>query len=178
MTLQFESGDLVIRDGAGTLKFSSAENLFTVTDFVDSRVVGAVSLPSRTATATSTAAAYINTSTDYFIANVNAAADIVFGMVQAGPAGSGTDNSRINTRWRQVNGTNIYTWWATAVQGQPAVDRNFASSLGLFTFYITSGQLYMRDRLIMRAYAPTSGSRNAVVPAFTMNFRLYCGTFI
>lgn len=181
MTLKFESGALVIRDGAGNVKFSTDEKLFTVTDFVDSRVVGPVSYDAVVARGTINAAPYTNTTTDKRITNVNAAADIVFGMLQIVASSSSTDNSQNSGLWSQVNGTNVYSIWAMGEQagGVARTDCRFLSTLGLFTFYITGGQLFLRNRLVHRAWAPlTDINVTNTVPAFTVNFRLYCGTFI
>ena len=177
MTLKFESGALVIRDGSNALKFSSDENLFTITNFVDSRVVGQGLFPQRSQGATATAAAYTNETNNYFIANVNPAANIVFGMAQFVPSSGGTDSTTNGSLWQQANGTIVYTWWSTGEQasGIGRTDRRFASALGLATFFITNGQLLLRQRLVLRAWA---GPSTAVVPEFTVNFRLYCGTFI
>lgn len=180
MTLRFESGNLIIRDGAGVVKFSSAESLFTVTNFIDSRVVGAVAIPGRSVTAASTSAAYANTTNNYFIANVNAAADIVFGMLQIDTSGAIEDSNTTGGDWRQVNGTHMYIHNAVGQQGSGIgrTSRRFCSMLGFFTFYTSGGQLFLRDRFIGRAWAPTSGTWTTTVPSFTVNFRIYCGTFI
>jgi hypothetical protein len=180
MTAIFEGSEFVIRDGSGNLKFSTAENIFTITNFVDSRVVGAVSISGRSISATSTIANYTNTTTDYLIGSVNSSATIVFGMLQINTSGAIEDGGATSGNWRQVNGTHMYINNAVGMQrtGVGRTTRSFCATLGLFTFYISGGQLYLRDRFVGRAWAPTSGSWTTTVPSFTVNFRLYCGTFI
>lgn len=180
MTARFEGSRFVIRDGSGNVKFDTDEQIFTVTDFVDSRVVGPVAVASRSVTATSTSAAYTNTTDTYTIATVNPAASIVFGMLQIDTSGAIEDAFATNGNWRQVNGTHMYTHNAVGeqVSGIGRTTRRFCSSLGLMTFYISGGQLLLKDRFIGRAWAPTSGTWTTVVPSFSVNFRIYCGTFV
>jgi len=180
MTAIFEGTNFVIRDGAGVVKFDTSENIFTVTNFIDSRVVGAVAIAGRSVTASSTGAAHTNTTDTYYIADVNAAANIVFGMLQIDTSGAIEDSNTTVGNWRQVNGTHMYLHNAVGeqVSGIGRTTRRFCSMLGLMTFYTSGGQLFLKDRFIGRAWSPSSGSWTTTVPSFTVNFRIYCGTFI
>ena len=187
MTLKVEGGEIVIRDNANNVKFSSGDALFTVTDFVDSRIVGAISLPEVTATADQFGTQVVDRDVSHAVTTVSSGASVVFGMMRqvitsgvAAGVGFYTKDAA-DGLWRQVNGTHVESFHAIALQlsGRGPTDIDFIGGLGLLTFYISGTTLYMRERLVLREFCPpSSGTYTVKRPAQNIEFRLYCGLFV
>lgn len=187
MTVGFESGEIVIRDGAGDVTFTTAQGLFTITDFVDSRNVGVIALPQVTATGSNNGSTLVNREVDHSIATVTNGANIVFGMMRQVITSGGSAGTGLYTAdggdglWRQVNGTHLESFHACAEQSptKTSTDLEIFAGVGLLTFFISGTTLYMNEKLKLREYCPySSGTFTIKRPAQNIEFRLYCGLFV
>lgn len=197
--LSFSGGNLVITDASGNVRFNSAEGLFTVTNVINSDVVGAVSIPERIATSNNGIDVGYgvdrlgnrwgwNYTTDHLITSVNPSATHVFGLVRwvrtsSGSAGSGAfTNDPGNGFWRMAMGTNVesfHTFGAQSGVNNRSTDTTVFGGLGLLTFIISGGNLFLRESLALREYLdPGSGDWAIRRAGASVQFRLFVGLFV
>lgn len=195
--LSFSGGNLVISDASGNVRFNSAEGLFTVTNVVNSDVVGAVSIPERIARTNAFDVGYgvdrlgnrwgWNYTTDHLITSVNPSATHVFGLVRwvrtsTGSAGSGAfTNDPGNGFWRMAMGTNVesfHTFGSQSGTFNLPTDTTVFGGLGLLTFILSGGSLYLRESLALREYIAASGSWQIKRAGASVQFRLFVGLFV
>lgn len=174
--LSFESGHLVIRDDDGDVAFTTAQKMFTITDYV----AGDITLPRVTASADTWGAPYVDRNLDHVIANIHPLATTVFGMIRLFMLEGGLDFVFGGPEsWRQSNGANFDSLYATEEQksiGSSPTDKSFLSALGFETFRCQVGQLIMNERLVMRAYSPIS-DKTYLLHRYNerIDYRLWCG---
>jgi hypothetical protein len=184
MTLTITGSRILITDTAtDAVRFDTDEGLFTVTDTINSSVV----LPALTATSDAFFATVVNRDVTTTLQAVNSAATHVFGAarcIRTHSSDSSQKNaSPLGSAWRTVAGTICDALWSTGVAGSfspvpgPQYNSTF-SGVALYTFELSGGNLVFNDRVIMRAYTPTSGTVTCTRPSTTIEYRLYVGLFV
>jgi hypothetical protein len=174
-------GRIHLTDG-GVTTFDTDWRCWINTDYVK----GSLSLPQRNATAGNAGYVPVNTETTVFIGNVNPASTVVTGMFRVSD-GTGVQTGFYN-RWQQCGGTVIGELFGRAqnarfFNGQAAInDYEILNGIVSYTFFIVGGALYMTERAVLCPYngAPYGISNFTfamTVPARTVDYRVFCGSF-
>jgi hypothetical protein len=176
--LTFAGGHLVITDNddGGEVVFTTAQKMFTITDYVS----GSQEIPDVFRSADSSSAPYTNRNVDFTLASISPLATTVFGMFRAivTSGGGSTPTFGGASVWGQACGSAVINMNGNEHQttvGPSSTDIEFMSALGFITFRCSGGNLIMNDRLVMRAWAPNSGSYTILRPEQRIDYRLWCG---
>lgn len=177
MSFYAEGGRIhVVDDAAGHTVFDTDERAFVLTDFIDSAVVGAHVTPSRTSSSASGARTDVNVSVDTTIAAINAAATTIFGAFKVTvsgftPMGAGG--------WFVGNGSYLHGQFTMGLTDEnQATHFHFVSGAVVYTFRCSGGNLIFNESVFMRSTFSTGGSVSQVMPATTVDFRIFCGLFL
>lgn len=178
--LDVSSGRIVIRDtvAGSDIVFDTDERMFVCTDFIDSSVVGSHVCPARVASSISSTRTDVNVDVDTNIAAINAAADTVFGAFKVtvsgfDPMGAGG--------WFVGNGSYLHAQFLMGLNNEdPTLHQHFISGAVALTFRASGGQLIFNERTLIRATFNTSSSFTvtATMPATTVDFKMFCGSFV
>ena len=167
------AGRIVCTDASGNTKFDSNEKLFVITDFVSGMVTGS----SFTASAATNDISVADATNNYSLGSVNASADTIRGAFKM----STTDARGIAiSGWFNASGTYVHMW-----EGGGGVLTNLTDNIRLsrasaYTFLISGGVAYLRERCFMTAnYGGLAGTTQTVtVAAPTFQYKLFAGTFV
>lgn len=199
----------IVNPATGAVAFDTDQRLWINTDWVSSAVVGAVSLPARTAS-WSANASYSGTYTpvdvtnDVAVTSVNAAATVVDGMMKVSAATNATQNtyrggtfsSELSTfgsafynKWFQCSGTMVGDTFVRSTTasvfvsgGVPADTPVYRNAIITYTWIASGGTLTLRERAILGPYNgsgyDTVSHSEINIPARTVDFRLFVGSFV
>lgn len=208
--LQLSAGRIkIVNPSTGDVAFDTDQRLWINTDWVTSAVVGAVSLPARTASWAANASysgtyTPVDVTNDVTVTSVNAAATVVDGMMKVSAATNATQNtykggtfsSELSTfgsafynKWFQCSGTVIGDTFVrgrtSAVfvsSGAPADSPHYRNAIITYTWIASGGSLKLRERAILGPYNgsgyDTVSHSEINIPARTVDFRLFVGSFV
>lgn len=166
--LDISSGRIILRGTDEVIRFDSDEKLFQATD----RVTGSIGvLGPWTATATNGVKSDVNTETNRFLKSVNAHCDTVVGAFSLTSVGSPAYGVG-GLGWFNASGTYVHYVSSSGSAG----DYGFVA----FTFFCSGGGLYLNERVVLGAAQPATGgiTNTHQVLGLTMNYNLYCGSFV
>lgn len=209
--LQLSAGRIkIVNPSTGDVAFDTDQRLWINTDWVSSAVVGAVSLPARTATWAangSLSGTYtpVDVTNDVAVTSINAAATVVDGMMKVSAATNatqvvykgGTTSTETSTfgsafygKWMQCSGAVVGDtfvrarnsgFWVTS-GALPADWVSFRNAIITYTWIASGGTLTLRERAILGPFNgngyDTVSHSEINIPARTVDFRLFVGSFV
>lgn len=174
MAFRASAGRILVTDAADQrIVFDSDEGLFSATDFV----AGQITIPERVATYNGNNGDRfdVNNDIDHFLANVNAAADVVVGAFKVSTA---TPQGLHGLGWFQGNGTYVHYVDARGAVTRPNENWNLGS-IAAFTFRCANGVLVLNERVVLRAQTTLASEIiRLTMYAITFDYKLFCGRFV
>ncbi len=174
MTLEVSAGRIyVVDDTNGDVMFDTDERMFVPTDYV----AGTHTTPQRQASAVSGSRTDVNIDVDTTLASINASADAIFGAFKVTvsgftPMGAGgwfiASGSYLHGQFTMGNTNENHTTTMRYIAGHV-----------VYTFRASGGFLIFNERAFMRATLTGSATPNtSTMPATTIDYKLYCGSFV
>lgn len=166
----------IVEDASGNTVFDTDERNFVLTDFVDSAVVGNIVTPSRTSSSASGARTDVNVDVDTTVASINAAATTLFGAFKVTvsgftPMGAGG--------WFVGNGSYLHGQFTMGLTNENQLTHfHFVSGAVVYTFRCSAGHLIFNERTFMRSTFSAGGTVTQMMPATTVEFKMFCGVFL
>lgn len=174
MAFRASAGRILVTDAADQrIVFDSDEGLFSATDFV----AGQITIPERVATYNGDTGedVEVDNDIDHFLANVNAAADVVVGAFKVSTT---TPQGLHGLGWYQGNGTYVHFFDDLGAVTRPDENWNLYS-IAAFTFRCSNGVLVLNERVILSAQATlASVTITLTMYAITFDYKLFCGRFV
>ncbi len=174
MTLQATSNSIVITDIDGSVVFDTNEGLFQATNFV----TGTIVIPQRTSQySTSNSFDSIIDQYTALSSSINVNCDTVIGAfsistggIYPGVSGSG---------WFNASGSYVHAIRHRGFSQQEAFHRNIGG-MAVYTFEVANGTLNFHEQTTwLRPIPPFSGvTVQYIVNQTTMDYKLYCGSFV
>lgn len=103
------------------------------------------------------------------IGDCHATADFVFGFGKITSASGNYYGIALDDRWFSAGGTFIGYMSASGSNSR-------CTAMMAYTFMIVSGEVFLEEQAVVSQYANSGGSF-VNVPAFTMNYHLWCCSF-
>lgn len=175
-TFSASAGRIYVKDSNGDFVFDSDFRNFIPTDFIDSDVLDPIVTSEHVATCINGAYTDVDVDDDTVIATINAAADTVFGAFKVTvsgftPMGAGG--------WFVGNGSYLHGQFTRGLSNEDhATQFDYVSGAVVYTFRAEGGELIFNERAFIRATHRTSGTNSSTMPATTVDFKLWCGSFI
>jgi hypothetical protein len=166
--LEIGAGRIVMRDTDDHVVFDSDEKLFQAT----AKMSGSISLGPWTAQAFwPSGKTNINTDIYHALGAINPACDTVVGAFRLTSTGSPAYGVG-GLGWFNAGGTYVH-------YVQSASTGAAESAFGTFTFMASGGQLYLNERVVLTANAPSGNFTNThQMLALTFDYQLYVGSFV
>lgn len=177
------AGRILITDATGDVTLDTDERQFVWTDFVQGTHV----CPQRVASSQFGALSPVQVDLDTVLGSINAAADTVFGALRVTYSGVGGPDfdSLANEGWFQATGSymaGLYISNGTGALdgGRPQKPWGSCSGIIFYTFRASGGQLIFNEQVQVWPYSRSLGSVvvSSTVEETTVDFKLYCGTFV
>ena len=174
MAFRASAGRILVTDAADQrIVFDSDEGLFSATDFV----AGRITIPERVATYNGDTGdeVEVDNDIDHFLANVNAAADVVVGAFKVSTT---TPQGLHGLGWYQGNGTYVHFFDDLGAVTRPDENWNLGS-IAAFTFRCANGVLVLNERVVLRAQTTLASEIiRLTMYAITFDYKLFCGRFV
>lgn len=174
--LDIDGGRIVMRDTDGHVVFDTDERLFTATNSVS----GSVTLGSYTAqNRNGVDLSFINVDTMHALASINASADTVRGSFAVSV--SGGQGLLTGLGYFNASGTYVHFFDAVApVLDGGGSNHSEIAQAAAYTFVASGGQLYIHERVQLKASNSTSASvtNSITLLAPTLTYNLFVGVFV
>lgn len=174
MSFFASAGRILVTDGASTV-FDTDERLFTVTN---GPITGSLTLPTRTATRTSTVNNFVDVEANTTLASINPSANTVRGAFSA-VVSSGITGAVSNKGWYNASGSYVHA----LLPRNPALGGTGNAglpSIAVYTFIASGGVLYLNERVRLESNITlsTGVTTTLILPGVTLTYYLLAGTFV
>jgi len=186
MPITITSDRIILKDNLGVTKFDTNEGLFVCTNFK----AGSIELEAVSANATSFNRSNVDTTNNHLVATgVSTSATHILGLYRSNWSVSANWEAGVSAqqvgggRWRSCNATAIdmiVKHSSSHQAGAPTASQpNYWQGFTLYTFYLSGGNIYCKERIMLQSWVASSGSTNYTLTknAGTLDFRLYVGLF-
>jgi hypothetical protein len=169
MAFDADAGRILITNASGETRLDTNQDLFHT---IGSSIVGTESIAARTRTATGDLR--VNETNDTLIGTCHADCTLVIGAVKMAATGSfGIGYSRWTT---YMGGELVWAMTAPALVGGGGMGVA-PHTVCTYRFFISSGDVYLRQRLVMPSMEFLAGGTTYTLVAHTIDYNLECGLF-
>jgi len=168
-----ESGRMSIVNASGETVFDTDEGIFVVTN----RVSGSVEMPARSGSQNGFDGwnSPNNTEKNTLLASVNASADTVRGTISVSTVGNEGNISGLG----RFNAGGSYMHYQGGITSTGGRVNHVVGSMAVYTFYASSGGLYINERVIIQAdFSFADVVTTTTILKSTYNYDLFVGTFV
>lgn len=156
---------------ADHITFDTDERLFIATDYAEGQIV----VPERQSSSILGGRTIIDVDVDTVLASINPAADTVFGAFKCEVEGF---DILASGGWFQATGSYHNARFSINDTGNPT-PRDRVGGTAIYTFIASGGELIFNERTFIKCTLALGGTRiSATLPAATIDYKLYCGSFV